>query len=82
MQTTVQKWGNSQGIRIPKGFLEAVGLAENDTVELFRQNNDIIIKKIEKKQVKLSLDDIFKEYKGNDTPEDFDWGSPVGKEVW
>ena len=28
MQTTIQKWGNSQGIRIPKAYLEAVGLAE------------------------------------------------------
>lgn len=30
MQATIQKWGNSQGIRIPKAFLEALGIREND----------------------------------------------------
>lgn len=25
MQATIQKWGNSQGIRIPKAFLKALG---------------------------------------------------------
>ncbi len=34
MQATIQKWGNSQGIRIPKAFLEAVGMGENDLVEI------------------------------------------------
>ena len=36
MQATIQKWGNSQGIRIPKAFLEALGMKENDVVELNR----------------------------------------------
>lgn len=82
MQTTVQKWGNSQGIRIPKGLLEAMGIKENDIVELSRQKDDIIIKKVTKRQDKLNLADIFKGYEGEYVPEDFDWGSPVGKEVW
>ena len=30
MQATIQKWGNSQGIRIPKAFLEALGMMEKD----------------------------------------------------
>lgn len=80
MQATIQKWGNSQGIRIPKAFLEAVGLTENDCVELERVNNSIVIKKAMPTK-KLTLDDIFIGYNGNDE-EEFNWGIPIGREVW
>jgi len=81
MQATIQKWGNSQGIRIPKAFLEALGMKENDLVELGRVDDHIVIKKASKKQ-DLTLEDIFKDYDGENKAEEFDWGSPVGKEVW
>lgn len=81
MQATIQKWGNSQGIRIPKAFLDALGMSENDVVELDRVDDNIIIKKV-KKENNLTLDDIFKGYDGENAAEEFDWGSPVGKEVW
>lgn len=81
MQAIIQKWGNSQGIRIPKAFLEALGMKENDIVELNRVEDNIIIKKIDKND-KLSLEDIFKDYNGEYIAEEFDWGSPIGKEVW
>ncbi|MCI9122799.1 MAG: AbrB/MazE/SpoVT family DNA-binding domain-containing protein [Eubacterium sp.] len=81
MQVTIQKWGNSQGIRIPKAFLEALGMKENDLVELGRVDDHIVIKKASKKQ-DLTLEDIFKDYDEAYMAEDFDWGPPVGKEVW
>ena len=73
MQTTIQKWGNSQGIRIPKAFLEALEMMENDLVELSRVDDNI---------VELTLEDIFKDYDGESAAEEFDWGASVGKEVW
>lgn len=81
MQTTIQKWGNSQGIRIPKGFLDALGMMENDLVELSRVDDNIVISKVKEKK-ELTLDDIFKDYDGEYVAEEFDWGSPSGKEVW
>ena len=76
MQTAIQKWGNSQGIRIPKAFLEALGMRENDLVD-----NNILISKVKKEQ-ELTLEDIFQDYDGAYKAEKFDWGSPSGKEVW
>ena len=81
MQATIQKWGNSQGIRIPKAFLEALGMAENDIVELNRVEDNLVITKV-KKEKELTLEEIFKDYKGEYRTEEFDWGSPAGKEVW
>lgn len=43
MHTTIQKWGNSNGIRIPKTILEMTALGENDKVELMVQDGNIII---------------------------------------
>lgn len=81
MQATIQKWGNSQGIRIPKAFLEALGMAENDIVELNRVEDNLVITKV-KKEKELTLEEIFKDYKGEYRAEEFDWGSPAGREVW
>ena len=81
MQATIQKWGNSQGIRIPKAFLDALGMMENDIVELSRVDDNIVITKVKEEKV-LTLDDIFKDYTGENAAEDFDWGSPIGREVW
>ena len=81
MQTAIQKWGNSQGIRIPKASLEALGMRENDLVELSRVDNNILISKVKKEQ-ELTLEDIFQDYDGAYKAEKFDWGSPSGKEVW
>jgi antitoxin MazE len=79
MQATIQKWGNSQGVRIPKAFLEALGMMENDTIELNRVDDSIVISKVNKE---LTLDDIFKDYDGDLKAEDYDWGMSMGKEVW
>lgn len=43
-------------------------------MELEKRDNSIIIKKI-------TLDDIFAEY-DQEYQSEFDWGNPVGKEVW
>lgn len=34
---TIQRWGNSQGIRIPKGALAASHIGENDAVEIIAE---------------------------------------------
>ena len=34
MRATVSKWGNSLGLRIPRGLAEDAGLAEGSVVEL------------------------------------------------
>ena len=34
MQATICKWGNSLGLRIPRGLAEDAGLAEGSVVEL------------------------------------------------
>ena len=64
----VQKWGNSQGIRLPKKILKDLGININDKIEISLNGEEIILKKIKKY---TSLDDLFKDYRG-DYRKDFD----------
>jgi antitoxin MazE len=83
MTTTIQKWGNSQAIRLPKPVLETLSLQENDTVEIIAVNGSIVISKASRKRrAKISLEARFRNYVGEYSFEEYDWGNPVGREVW
>ena len=43
MTTTIQKWGNSQGIRIPKFILEALHWSGSEQLAMTTENDKIII---------------------------------------
>lgn len=83
MITTIQKWGNSQGIRIPKVYLDSMGIAENDQVEITEQDGVLFIKKINfKKKKHKTLKERLKNYQGSYQFEEADWGKPEGNEVF
>jgi len=77
---TINKWGNSQGIRIPKNYLKKLGLDIGDEVEIRIEDEKLIIVPVKKKRkAKLDINKLFKEkYEGN---EEYNWGQ-VGKEIW
>jgi antitoxin MazE len=89
MTTTITKWGNSKGIRLPKAILESLGLKENDTVELSVIDNVIMIKKPYKhKALKQRVEEFYgKDFETalEENPYEFDeipWSGPVGDEAW
>ena len=43
MTTTIQKWGNSQGVRIPKILLDTVKWAEDEQIVILVQDNKLVI---------------------------------------
>ena len=81
MRASIQKWGNSQAVRLPKIILETARLKENDPVQIFAVQDKIIIKKpadVRHKTIKERLEGFSGEY----AFEEWDTGEPVGKEVW
>jgi len=87
MQTTIVKWGNSQGIRIPKAFLKNLQITENDMVEVKLEDDKIIIEKSNTKKHKTTKERLVDFYgvnygKKHIQQEEFDWGKPAGKEIW
>lgn len=88
MYTTIQKWGNSQGIRIPKPILEALGIRENDRVELVPSGDTLTIKKAATDRHK-TLEERLTAFYGKPVEEierisgeEVDWGKAEGHEVW
>ena len=81
MTTTIQKWGNSQGIRLPKHLLETLHWTANEEIIIKAQDNRIIIEQAPKRKHK-TIAELFEGYEGGYTPEEIDWGNPMGREVW
>ena len=78
MNATIQKWGNSQGIRIPKTILDGLSLKEGAAVELLVEGDALIIKP----QSKKNIQELFAGYEGEYVPGEVNWGKDVGGEVW
>jgi antitoxin component of MazEF toxin-antitoxin module len=47
MITTISNFGDSLGVRFPKSMLKNMQISENDGVEIFVKNDNIIIKRME-----------------------------------
>jgi len=82
MLTKIQKWGNSQGLRLTKNVLEDARLEVGDEVDVAVRDDIIVIAPIRKIRGRYRLEDLVAQI-----PEDYhagevDWGVPVGKEVW
>jgi antitoxin MazE len=80
MEARLQKWGNSDGIRIPSSILKALNLKTNDKVEITQEEDKIIVTKSIQK--KISLEERFKKYNKENRAKDFQWDEPRGKEIW
>lgn len=79
MTATIQKWGNSQGIRIPKIILDSVNWTENEKVTISVNDGEIIIRKADERK---SIAELFDGFDGEYITEEIDWGQSVGDEVW
>lgn len=54
--THIKKWGNSQGIRIPRSILEQLNLQVDDVVEITMDNGRLILSPI--RRMTYSLDEL------------------------
>jgi antitoxin MazE len=85
IQTTIVKWDNSQGIKIPKAFLNDIHVSENDPVDIIVSDEKIIIKEIKGLKHKTTKERLVEFYGTNFDQKrtgqsEIDWGKPVGKE--
>ena len=80
MEIQIIKWGNSQGIRIPRNVMKDCGFQLNDKLEMIISDRKIIIQKVLRHR---TLEERAAECGGKLGPyEEYDWGEPVGREIW
>jgi antitoxin MazE len=82
MVTRITKWGNSQGLRLPKQMLEEMDISVGDDVEVKLGKDGILIRPVPRAGKKYSLRALVSEMPGTYKVSEADWGPPVGNEVW
>jgi antitoxin MazE len=78
MTATIQKWGNSLALRLPKTLATEVDMTEGTRVDLVRTKEGVLLKARHKPHYQLSglLAGVTKKNIHSET----DWGKPVGRE--
>jgi antitoxin MazE len=82
MITKVQKWGNSQGVRLSKELLSGVDIRVGDAVELVVRDGAIVVVPVRRVRGRHDLRELVRRIPKDYKTEEVDWGRPVGKEVW
>jgi antitoxin MazE len=82
MITRIQKWGNSQGLRLSRSLLSDAHIHVGDEVDVAVHKGAVIVTPVRRirggHDLRKLVSRIPKKYK----PRAFDWGRPVGREVW
>ena len=78
MYTNIQRWGNSNAVRLPKAILDSLNMRENDRVDIIAEKHQIVIRSAKRKYA--SLDEIFEGYTGDYVCAEVDTGA-TGREV-
>lgn len=91
METKISKWGNSQGVRLPKRMLSQIGINDDDgqisdqVVDMTVVDGKIVIEKSPETSKLAQLFEGFDLEKYNQEHQgsrELDWGEDVGNEIF
>lgn len=80
MQTKIQKWGNSLGLRIPKSFAEQAGVEAGSEVDLSVEDGDLVVRP--RRSPRYELKDLLQGVTAKNVHNEVETGEPVGREAW
>ena len=81
METNIQKWGNSLGVRLPKSIALNQSLKVGSRVVVTETKTGIAIEVV-KKPRKYTLAELLKGVTKDNLHKETDWGDPIGNEIW
>lgn len=80
MKVEIKKWGNSQGIRLSKEILQMANMGLNEILDISASDGIITLTKAFRHK---TLEERAAEYDGKlNLDGEYDWGEPVGREIW
>jgi antitoxin MazE len=80
MQTKIQKWGNSLGLRIPRSFAAEAQVEEGATVDLSVQEGQLLVRPLRVR--KYSLSALLRKVNRANLHGEVSTGRAVGREAW
>ena len=78
VRATVSKWGNSLGLRIPRGIAEDAGLTEGSSIDLRVENGRLIVEPIAVE----SLESLLAKVSPKNLHGELLVDGPRGREAW
>jgi antitoxin MazE len=84
MTTTISKWGNSVGIRIPSSTLKSAGFTLGDKVHTeVKGNRTLLVRAVERPRSKVDINALIARITPESLPDFSEFDTfPIGKEVW
>jgi len=80
-EVTISKWGNSQGLRIPKEIIEAFNINIGDKIRIFIEKNRLILEPVKKKKV-YDISELVSQIPSDYKKEPEYFSKPMGKEIF
>jgi len=82
MLAKIQKWGNSQGLRLSKNLLADAHIGVGDEVDIRVKDGIIVVSPAKRIRGRHNLEDLVARIPENYQTSEVEWGEPVGKEAW
>ena len=79
MKATIQKWGNSLAIRIPKNITKDIRVYEGSNIEIMVENGNIVLSPRKKE---YSLKELIKKITIENIHSEISTGDQTGGEIW
>lgn len=80
MQTKIQKWGNSLGLRIPRSFAAEAQVEEGATVDLTVEDGRLLIRPLRVRKYVLSA--LLRKVNRRNSHGEVATGKAIGREAW
>lgn len=80
--TTIQKWGNSYAVRIPKEAMIKLNLRAGNEVSIHESASGHALSIVPTKHPKQTLVEMLSRITADNRHGETQWGDAVGNEVW
>jgi antitoxin MazE len=80
MEAVIKKWGNSPALRLSASLMKEAHLTLDQRVSVKVLRGKIIIEPVNRKEYKL--EELVAGITADNSHAEYDFGKPVGKEVW
>ena len=80
MRTTIRKWGNSLGLRIPKALAEEAGVAAGSEVDIALVSGELVVRP--RRRPRYDLGELLRGVTPKNLHEEIETGEAVGRESW
>ena len=79
MKATIQKWGNSLAVRIPKTITKDSMVSEGSSIDIMVENGKIVLSPVKKE---YSLTELIKNITIDNIHSEISTGNQTGGEIW